>query len=184
MPFAIDLDRQMIDWSEEERTLLLADPENAWLAENMPGAIHCRPDGGDGGKWIKLGWAYNEKPEAVSWQPEFDPRFPEIVLRGAARFNPALKNYYGRLPRETHHYGGYYTRTEDNWPLIGPMGPEGAFMACALSGHGTMAACATGELAAAWVAGSKLPDYARPLSLDRYVDPSLVAPINTGSGLL
>lgn len=184
MPFAIDLDRQMIDWSEEERAVLLEESENAWLAEEMPGAIHCRPHGGDGGKWLKLGWAYNEAAETESWQPGLDPHFPEIVLRGAARLNPALKAYYGRLPRETHHYGGYYTRTADNWPLIGPMGIDGTYMACALSGHGTMAACAAGELAAAWIADDALPDYARPFSLDRYSDPSLVAPSETGSGLL
>ena len=44
--------------------------------------------------------------------------------------------------------------TDVNWPLIGPMGPEGAFMNCAQSGFGTMAACASGELCATWVAGA------------------------------
>ena len=67
-----------------------------------------------------------------------------------------------------HHYGGYYTRTADNWPLIGPIGPQGAFMAAALSGHGTMAACATGELAAAWAAGAALPAEATTFTLDRF----------------
>ena len=47
----------------------------------------------------------------------------------------------------------------------------------ALSGFGTMASCATGELVAACVAGSELPDYARPLSLARYDDPALMAAI-------
>lgn len=185
LPFAIDLDGQSIDWTAEERALLAADPDSAHLAGAMPGAIHCRPDGGDAGSWVKLGWAYNAAKAEATWDIPTDPRFPEIVLRGAARLHPALKAYYGRLPRQMHHYGGWYTRTADNWPLIGPMGPSGAFMACALSGHGTMAACATGELAAAWVAGqTPAQTYARPFSLDRYTDPRLGPGEASGSGLL
>lgn len=184
MAFSIDLDGQMIDWSDEDRALLLQDPDLAKLAGQMPGAIHCRPNGGDAGQWIKLGWAFNETAEPESWTPTLRDDYPEIVLRGAARLNPALKAYYGRLPRQMHHYGGYYTRTADNWPLIGPMGPEGAFMATALSGHGTMGACATGELAAAWIAGSALPDYAQPFSLARFAPGAGIGPKVEASGLL
>ncbi|WP_170388140.1 NAD(P)/FAD-dependent oxidoreductase [Ruegeria atlantica] len=174
-PFSIDLDSQEIDWTDEERDMLASDPEFSWLADEMPGAIHCRPDGGDNGKWIKLGWAYNESAAEPTWEPPLDDNFPEIVLRGAARLNPALKAYYGKLPRSTHHYGGWYTMTEENWPLIGPMGAEGAFMNCAMSGFGTMAACTGGELCAAWVAEDKLPDYAKGFSLQRYEDQALMA---------
>ena len=95
-------------------------------------------------------------------------------MRGAARLNPALRAYYGQLPRNMHHYGGWYTMTEENWPLIGPMGPEGAFMNCAYSGFGTMAACAGGELAAAWVAGSAGQPYANELSMARRKDAELM----------
>ena len=49
MPFTIDLDGQQIDWSEDDRDLLAEDPDFRWLTEPMPGGIHCRPDGGDGG---------------------------------------------------------------------------------------------------------------------------------------
>lgn len=185
LPFAIDLDGQSIDWTEDERALLADDPATAHLARPMPGAIHCRPDGGDHGTWVKLGWAYNEAPAAAGREIPLDPQFPEIVLRGAARLNPALCAYYGRLPRAGHHYGGWYTRTRDNWPLIGPMGGDGAFMACALSGYGTMGACATGELAAAWAAGqTPAIGYARAFSLERYADPSLAPPPESGSGIL
>jgi glycine/D-amino acid oxidase-like deaminating enzyme len=51
----------------------------------------------------------------------------------------------------------------------------GAFMAGALSGYGTMAACASGALCAAWVAGAKLPGYAAALSAARYNDGALMA---------
>lgn len=174
MPFSIDLDPQHIDWTEDEAALLRSDAAHAWLAREMPGAIHCRPDGGDNGTWVKLGWAYNTISAPASRSPDLDPGFPEIVLRGAARLNPALKSYYGNLPRNMHHYGGWYTMTEENWPLIGPMGPEGSFMNCAMSGFGTMAACASGALCADWITGSTLPAYAREMSLARYRDTPLM----------
>ncbi|WP_424933831.1 NAD(P)/FAD-dependent oxidoreductase [Amaricoccus macauensis] len=174
MPFTIDLDGQRIDWSAEEREMLAEDPDFRWLAGDMPGAIHCRPDGGDRGSWVKLGWAYNDSPAEAGWEAALDDNFPEIVLRGAARLNPSLKAYYGQLPRNMHHYGGWYTMTGENWPLIGPMGPEGAFMNCAYSGFGTMAACAGGELAAAWVAGAQVAPYGAGFSLARYEDEALM----------
>src|SRR5882757_4258946 len=62
MPFAIDLDGQTLGWSADECEALAADPELARLLEPMPGSIHCRPDGGDHGQWIKLGWAFNAEP--------------------------------------------------------------------------------------------------------------------------
>jgi D-arginine dehydrogenase len=181
MPFAIDLDGQSIDWTDEERASLAADPALAVLAGTMPGGIHCRPDGGAGGSWIKLGWAYNTAPSVPLAAPEFDPSFPEIVLRGASRLNPALRGYYGRLPRERIHYGGYYTMTRENWPLIGPMKTDGAFVIGALSGFGTMAACAAGELCARSIAGASLPAYAEKLSLARYRDPTLLAALRAAA---
>jgi pyrroline-5-carboxylate reductase len=111
---------------------------------------------------------------AASFDVPLDCRFPEIVLRGASRLNPALKTYFGRLPRGMNQNGGWYTRTRDTWPLIGGMGPAGVFMNCAMSGHGTMKSCAAGALAAAWVAGGDHPDYAPAFSLARFRDPTLV----------
>ena len=174
MPFSIDLDRQFISWSDDERELLLEDPDVRRFAEEMPGAVHCRPDGGDNGTWVKLGWAYNEAPSTPSWEPPFDDSFPEIVLRGASRLNPSLEVYHGRLPRNMHHYGGWYTMTAENWPLIGRMGVDGAFMNCAHSGFGTMAACAAGELCGAWIAGAPLPAYGHGFSLARYDDAEMM----------
>ena len=148
MPFSIDLDAQFIDWTDEEKALLAADRGSAWLADGMPGSIHCRPEGGDDGTWLKLGWAFNQMASDPCREPMLFDNFPEVVLRGAARLNPALKAYYGRLPRNTHHYGGYYTMTEENWPLVGALDVEGVYVAGAMSGFGTMAACAAGELCA------------------------------------
>lgn len=177
MPFSIDLDGQEIDWSDEERSILGEDPAAAKLLLPMPGAIHCRPDGPENGRWIKVGWAYNQMSSDPREEDPIDSQFPDTVLRGASRLNPELKIYIGRLPRNAHHYGGYYTMTEENWPLIGPMETAGAFMAGALSGFGTMAACATGLICAAWVAGADIPAYAYGLSAARYGDPALMETI-------
>lgn len=175
MPFTIDLDGQTLAWSDEDRELLASDPASRKLVEPMPGGIHCRPDGAVDGNWIKMGWAYNDVASDPHAEEPVDPQFPDSVLRAGSRLHPSLATYIGRLPRGAHHYGGYYTMTEENWPLIGPMRTEGAYVAGALSGFGTMAACATGSLCAAWVAGARLPDYAGPLGLARYADKALMA---------
>jgi glycine/D-amino acid oxidase-like deaminating enzyme len=175
MPFTIDLDAQRLSWSDDDRELLAGDPTTRHLVEVMPGGIHCRPDGAVDGSWIKLGWAYNERGSDPHADEPIDPHFPDVVLRGASRLHPKLATYIARLPRGTHHYGGYYTMTEENWPLIGPMKTSGAYVAGALSGFGSMAACATGWLCAAHIAGSPLPRYAQLLSSERYEDERLMA---------
>ena len=151
LPFCIDLDSQYIDWKDEERDSLSEDNSLQYLLEEFPGSIHCRPDGhSQTGKWIKLGWAFNETPsdptqydllidkndsvKALADNERNNARnlpsqatlmndwFPEIVLRGAARLHPTLRAYYdGKLPHHRHHYGGWYSMTEENWPLIGPL---------------------------------------------------------------
>lgn len=173
MPFSIDLDPQVLAWSAEDAELLAGDPATRHLVEPMTGNIHCRPDGAVDGTWIKLGWAYNKTATDPHDEDPIDPQFPDTVLRGASRLHPKLAAYIGRLPRGARHYGGYYAMTDENWPLIGPMKSQGAFVAGALSGFGSMAACATGSLTAAWVAGRPLPAYATTLSSARYVDGSL-----------
>ena len=190
MPFSIDLDPKILDWSEEERELLAEDPELGWLTQEMPPGTHCRPDGGPRGQWVKLGWAYNEqfsKPqEDMANEPAIDQSFPEIVIRAAAQFIPALRPYVTTPPPRFSHYGGYYTMTEENWPLIGPLDNKGAFVIGALSGFGSMASCAAGKLCAAHIGGGSLPDYAADLSLARLSNVELLAELkaSTNKGLL
>ncbi len=107
--------------------------------------------------------------------PKPDDRCPEVVLHGSARLNPGLNVYYERLPRTMSHYGGYYTMTKENWPLVGPAGPGGSFVVGALSGFGTTGACAAGHPAAAMATGADVPGYASLLGLARYDDPEFVA---------
>lgn len=175
LPFTIDLDPQQLAWTEEERETLASDPATAPLLRPMAGGVHRRPEGGEAGRWVKLGWAYNTEASDPTDDAPIDPNFPDLVLRAASRLSPALQPYVGRLPRGARHYGGYYAMTPENWPLIGPMATPGAFMAGALSGFGTMAATAAGALCAAWVAGGPLPEYAAKLSLTRYADAALMA---------
>lgn len=190
MPFSIDLDEKPLAWTDEERDLLADDPALAWLAGMLPSGTHCRPDGGPRSTWVKLGWAYNH--EACEPQRELqneaarEPYFPEIAIRGAAAFIPALQMYVDMPPERFVHYGGYYTMTEENWPLIGPMGPPNSYIVGALSGFGSMAACEAGKLCAAWVCDAERPDYAEHLSLARYEDDGLIKQLQTNSnkGLL
>ena len=185
MPFSIDLDGQSLAWSDEDRELLASDPTTRHLTTPMNGGIHCRPDGAPDGTWIKLGWAYNDNASDPHDEDPVDPQFPDTVLRGASRLNPTLATYIGRLPRGAHHYGGHYTMTEENWPLIGKLKTDGAFIAGALSGYGSMAATSTGALCAAAVVGAPVPDFARLLSYERYDEHALMAQLATmGKGAL
>lgn len=179
LPFSIDLDEQLIDWDDDEKELLADDAEFSWLTKAISGSIHCRPEGGDHANWLKLGWAFNEASVEASMQPALNDYYPEIVLRGAARLNPALKKYYNGLPRNMIHYGGYYTATEENWPIIGKTDIEGFYINGAMSGFGTMAACAGGELCAQWLLDEDRPIYANELSLDRYKNPAFMLQLKT-----
>lgn len=181
-PFTIYLDKQYIDWSDEERRDLEGDPDLAWLLEEFPGGLHIKPEGTGESTWIKLGWAYNEVPENPEWEPDTwrrAPEFPDVMLRGASRLVPALRQYVNNIPKPLLHYGGYYTKTEENLPLVGPLAVEGAFIVGALSGFGTMMSCATGELIASWVAGSTRPSYANLFSLGRYQDRKKIETLKT-----
>lgn len=175
LPFTIDLDGQTLSWTEEEREILAEDPATVRLTQFMQGGIHCRPDGAEDGKWIKLGWAFNHSPSDPHGPEPIDGQFPDIVLRGASRLQPRLAAYIGKLPRGAHHYGGYYTMTEENWPLIGPTRTPGMFVAGALSGFGTMAACISGALCADWIADKPTVPYAHMLAPARHSDPAIMA---------
>jgi sarcosine oxidase subunit beta len=114
-------------------------------------------------------WDYQIKVMDPVWPPRMDEQYPEIALRGLATMLPRMKEYFGRMPRPQLD-GGYYTKTRENRPLIGPMGVDGAYMIGAVSGYGIMSACGAGELLAAHVMGMDLPSYAPTFALSRYED--------------
>ena len=88
----------------------------------------------------------------------------EVCLRGLSKMIPGLAEYIENIPRSTYVDGGYYTQTPENYPLIGPVGgegAEGAYLCGAVAGYGVMAAHAAGELVAQRVLqDSSPPDYA------------------------
>jgi glycine/D-amino acid oxidase-like deaminating enzyme len=175
MPFTIFADPQRLNWSDEEKGLIGDTPEYHWLLEEFPAGLHIKPEGRGN---IKLGWAYNREPELPKWETSDDYDFPNITLRGASRFIPALNPYVDEPPTPIIQFSGYYTRTPENLPLIGPLELDGLFTVSALSGYGTMAACSAGELCADWMMDGELPGYAPYFHPDRYGDPVLMAEIN------
>jgi glycine/D-amino acid oxidase-like deaminating enzyme len=173
-PLVIWEDEQCLPWRDEERTALAESTESAHLLAPFPGGIHFRPEGGHGATTLLLLWAYHLEPLAPRFPVPIDPEFNEIVLRGMTTLVPGLGVYLDRLPK-TYVDGGYYTKTAENRPLIGPLPVDGAYIFAALSGYGLMAACAGGELLAAHVAGAPLPAYAPAFALARYNDPAYAA---------
>ncbi len=170
-PLMIWTDPQCLPWSAEERAALAEQPETRYLLDEFPAGVHMRPEGGAGSRMVLILWTYDLAPREPVWPPPLDPAYPEIVLRGMAAMLPGLQAYFGKAPRPAHD-GGYYCKTRENRPLIGPLPVDGAFVIGALSGFGLMASPAAGELLAAHVAGQPLPEHAAAFALDRYADPA------------
>jgi glycine/D-amino acid oxidase-like deaminating enzyme len=168
-PLLIWMDTQALPWQEDEREALAEDDETRWLTDVFPSGVHTRPEGGDESQTILMLWEYQTKVMAPVWPPRMDEQYPEIALRGLAAMLPRMKEYFERMPRPQLD-GGYYTKTRENRPLVGPMGVDGAYLIGAVSGYGIMSACSAGELLAAHITGSTLPSYAPAFALQRYED--------------
>jgi len=166
-PLLIWNDPQRLPWIDEEREYLAQDPETAWLTEPFPAGAHTRPEGVGDSQTILMLWDYREKATDPVWPPELDEGYPEIALRGLAAMLPGMQDYFNKMPRPQLD-GGYYTKTRENRPLVGPLRVEGAFVIGAVSGYGIMSACAMGELLAQHITGAQLPEYASALELSRY----------------
>ena len=170
-PLLIWTDPQTLSWSPEEKLLLSSEDHSRWLLNELPPGVHTRPEGPADSPIILMLWEYNTKIVEPVWPPPLDLDYPEIALRGLVTMIPALRTYIGKAPRPALD-GGYYTRTRENRPLIGPLPVKGAYVIGALSGFGLMASLAAGELLAAHLTGSALPPYAPAFSLTRYADPT------------
>ncbi|MFQ5596044.1 MAG: NAD(P)/FAD-dependent oxidoreductase [Anaerolineae bacterium] len=169
-PLLIWTDPTDLPWSEEERAMLAESEETRWLLGTLPAGVHARPEGGADSTVLLILWTYDVEPVEPVFPFATDPLYPEIALRGLSVMIPGLSAYLERAPRPVVD-GGYYTKTQENRPLVGPLPVEGAYVIGALSGFGEMAACAAGELLAAHVTGGNLPHYAPAFSLERYEDP-------------
>jgi glycine/D-amino acid oxidase-like deaminating enzyme len=167
-PLLIWNDAQQLPWDEEERAALAEDHETRWLTESFPAGVHTRPAGA--GDNILMLWEYQTRVQEPSNNPPMDEQYPEVALRGLSAMLPRMKEYFVRMPRPQLD-GGYYTRTRENRPLVGPMCVNGAYVIGAVSGYGIMSACGVGELLATHITGSSLPSYAADFALARYDDP-------------
>ena len=173
-------------WSEEENKELGENEETRWLTEEFVGGVHFRPEGGAGSQSILGIWTYDIDVHEPVFPPVFDDEYAEIVIRGLTQMIPGLSVYLDKMSKPLVD-GGYYCKTKENRPLIGPLPVEGAYVIGALSGFGIMTAMAAGELLACHVAGKRLPDYAEAFLLSRYQDPEyqkLIEAMDATSGQL
>jgi glycine/D-amino acid oxidase-like deaminating enzyme len=169
-PLLIWTDPQYLPWTEEERQTLAEDEEGQFLLEKYPHGVHARPEGPADSSVVLILWTYDIEPVEPVFPPIFDAAYPEIVLRGLSTMIPGLKAYFGKLPKPILD-GGYYTKTEENRPLVGPLPVDGAWVIGAVSGYGLMASPACGELLNAHITGAEMPTYAPWFLLERYQDP-------------
>jgi len=169
-PLLIWTDPQPLGWNADERAEFASSDETRWLLGPFPSGVHTRPEGPADSPIILIMWDYHTHSTEPVFPLKFDPVYPDIALRGLARMLPALRAYLDHMPKPVVD-GGYYTRTRENRPLIGPVpATGGAYVIGAFSGFGMMASCAAGELIAAHITGSKLPHYAPAFRLERYED--------------
>lgn len=141
-----------------------------------PGGVHIRPFDGPRGNELYLIWTFHTEPMAPVWPPPFDAAYGDVCVRGAAALARGMEAYASRADRGITD-GGYYCKTTDNRPLIGPLPVEGAFVIGALSGTGLMSSHGAGELLARHVMGASLPEYAGAFLPSRYDDASYHATV-------
>jgi glycine/D-amino acid oxidase-like deaminating enzyme len=170
-PMTIWTDPITLPWSDEERQELLSSTEHKRLVDEFPGGVHGRPEGGGDSPVVLLIWTYDIEPVEPTFPIEFDGAYGEICIRGMSRMIPALSKYLTRLPRVVVD-GGYYTKTQENRLLSGPLPVEGAYILGALSGYGLMSSNGAADLLADHIAGRTVPRYAPAFLLSRYDDPA------------
>ncbi len=177
-PLVIGDDPIELPWRVEEREALSADPAIHFLSESFPKGVHGRPEGGPNSDAVLLLWTYHLDAVKPSWPIVEPPFLAESVVRGMSTVIPAFRVYQDHFDRPILD-GGYYTKTRENRPLIGPTSVTGYFLSCGYSGYGIMAAAASGELLAQFVLGLELPSYAGAFRLDRYEDEAYRAKLDS-----
>lgn len=179
-PLLIWSDPQQIDWSPEVAETLSEDRETRFVLDELPGSCHGRPEGAAESPYVLALWEYHRRVMQPSFPVPLDPMYAEVVMRGMSTMVPGLSAYRERMPYSSVD-GGYYTKTAENLPLIGPMKTNGLFVVGALSGFGIMAAAAAGELTALHVTGGTRPAYAAAFLPSRYEAPGYLEAIQLGS---
>jgi glycine/D-amino acid oxidase-like deaminating enzyme len=149
----------------------------------FPPAVHFRPRGA---RSILGIWTYDARIERPTFPPVFAHDYGDVVMRGLAVMVPGLDTCVQRgVPLVVD--GGYYCKTPDNRPLIGPTAIDGAFILGALSGYGIMASQAAAEMLATYILDRPRPDYAPAFHPARFRDPEyqrVLATLDSKSGQL
>ncbi len=175
-PMLIWSDPQRLAWDDDEHSALTGMGRTDLLGE-MPVYCHGRPEGGADSPYFLALWEYHGEVRQPVWPVPEDELYPEVVARGLSTMIPYFGRYLDRLPQSSVD-GGYYTKTAENRPLIGPAGPDGFYLACAYSGFGVMVAAGGADLVSRHITAGPLPTYANDFLLDRYDNPDYLAAIS------
>ena len=193
-PMMIYEDDVTLPWSEEEAEALESmGGFEASLIKPLAGGAHFRPYPGHTNTLLML-WEAIHADIAVTEPPPREPElrgtlFAELMLRGLTEMVPNLGEKYlredGSMGARVTIDGGYYTKTPDNLPLIGPLpgAPQGAYVCAGLSGYGVMAANAAGDLLAGLLDEEAPPtsyEYASTFSPERWSDEEYVRKVAAG----
>ncbi|MEO5816395.1 MAG: FAD-binding oxidoreductase [Gemmatimonadaceae bacterium] len=151
-------------------------PFTIWIdgVEELPGGVHVRPIDGPRGNELMFIWTYHTERCQAVWPPPYDPRYGETCLRGLAAMAPSMSAYVGGTELGVVD-GGYYCKTTDNRPLVGPLPVDGAFIIGGLSGTGIMTSQSAAELLAAHVTQGALPSWSNAFLPSRYDDAAYVS---------
>ena len=158
-----------LPWSDDEKAALAESDETRWLLDELPVGVHGRPEGD--GNMILLQWGYHDAQlELPVFPVPLDQQLPEVALRGMATVIPGLAKYFNQIPKPFID-GGYYARTPENRPLIGPLTVDGAFIIGGFGGFGMQVSCGASDLLARHILHHELPSYAPAFLFSRYNDP-------------
>jgi len=171
-PMTLCADETSMFWTPEEREEIEASdfPRKEEFLGTLPSGFHFRPFGN---RTLAMLWEYvhidYEPSEPPHPEPEFDPYYPEITLRGMCSLVPSFRRYISHGVKKVMVDGGYYCKTQRNMPLIDSVGSlKGAFVFGGISGFGIMSSCAGGELIAQKILGHPLPSYAGLFSIEAH----------------
>ena len=176
IPFLIWNDPVVLPWTDAERAAMVHNEDARRLLAPFPGGVHIRPVDGPYGDELYIIWTYDIEPRPYVWPPRFDPHYGEVAIRGIARMLPSMSAYFGAAAKGFVD-GGYYCKTRENRPLVGPLAVEGAYVLGALSGFGIMGSHAGADLLAAHLTGARLPEYTKWFLPSRYEDAGYCADV-------
>jgi glycine/D-amino acid oxidase-like deaminating enzyme len=145
-------------WSDEMDIQL----DHEKTPKRYKGGVHIRPFPTKENPFrVTAIWTYETTPSELRFPAVdyVDPFYKEVIFKGLAKAFPNLQLYsdmFSRNPNDPNLnaqvYAGYYCKTRENRPLIGPLAEdqfEGLYITSALSGMGMISSGISGELLAA-----------------------------------